>query len=41
MSESIIAGCDALPVLDVGKDVLDLVALAVEDFVVLVLDLAV
>jgi hypothetical protein len=38
---SVVSGCDAAPVLDPAEDVLDLVALAIEVFVVGVLDLAV
>ena len=41
MCTAIVAGGDASPVFDPGEDVLDLVALAVEGFVVVVLDLAV
>ena len=41
MGASVVAGCDTAPVLDPGEDVLDLVALAVEGLVVVILDLAV
>ena len=41
MRASVISGRDASPVLDPAEDVLDLVALALEVFVVMVLDLAV
>ena len=41
MGAAVIAGGDAAPVLDPSEDVFDLVALAVEVLVVVVLDLAV
>ena len=41
MGASVVTGCDAAPVLDPAKDIFDLVALAVEVLVVVVLDLAV
>ena len=41
MSASVIAGWDLAPALDPAEDVFDLVALAVEFGVVMVLDLAV
>ena len=41
MGVAVVSGCDAAPVFDSAKDVLDLVALAVEVFVVVVLDIAV
>lgn len=41
MRAAVVAGGDASPVLDPGEDVLDLVALAVEDLVVVILDLAI
>ena len=41
MGAAIIAGCDSAPVLDPSEDVLDFMTLAVEGFVVVVLDLAI
>ena len=41
MRAAIIAGCDAAPVLDPGEDILDFVTLAVEGFVIGILDLAI
>jgi hypothetical protein len=38
---SVVSGCDAAPVLDSAEQVLDLVALAIELLVVVILDLAV
>lgn len=40
MSASIVARCDTTPVLELGEEILDFVALAVERFVVIVWDLA-
>ena len=41
MGATVVTGGDASPVLEAGKQVLDLVALAIELFVVGVLDLAI